>query len=518
MGYFCMRLIVDDIEIDTERFELRRNGEAFHVEPLVFDLMRFFAANPGRVVGRDEIINSVWQGRIVSDATISSCIKSARRAFGDDGDSQKYIRTVRGRGFEFVGTIANEAGVADAAQSHAPLREHAMAAKPFIAVLPFANLSAEVEEYFSDGLTEDIIMNLSRFRDLRVIASASTFQYKNWDKGLAELCSQLNAGYVVKGSVRRAAGRVRISVQLIEGVSGVQLWGDRYDRDMVNIFDLQDEVSTVIAAALGVKMQDAALQNSLNKSKPDLDAYDCLLRARRYTWMLDAEAHAEARDLLEKAVLLDPLSADAHALLANIYLAEHRFETNPRPDPIGRAFRHATTATRLDPLNAYAHCWLAIVHFFKRENSNFQAEVEIALDLNPNDPETIADIGHYLTHMGDFVRGPHLVRRAQQLNPLHAGWYHFSFARKNYDERNYEEVIADMQRAAMPNFFWTHMLAAAAKGQLGHPDAAAFMMEAYRLKPDLVPREMLLKWNAAPGDLLHLMEGLYKAGVVEIRS
>ena len=511
-----MRHRIDDIEIDSDRFELRRNGQVCHVEPQVFDLMRYFAQNPNRIVSRDDVIEAVWQGRIVSDATISSAIKSVRRALGDDGDSQKYIRTVRGRGFELVGTVSR-----DDAESTAPIKSEAVsngqmpATKPAIVVLPLTNLSAEVEEYFSDGLTEDIITNLSRFRDLRVIASASTLQYRDWNRGLPELCAELKAGYVVKGSVRRAAGRVRISVELVDGATGVQLWGDRYDRDMANIFDLQDEVSVVIAATLGVKMQDAALRNSLNKTQPDLDAYDCMLRARRFTWMLNAEAHAEARELLERAVLLDPLSADAHALLANMYLAEHRFETNVRPDPIGRAFRHATTATRLDPLNAYAHCWLGIVHFFKRENDRFQAEVQIALNLNPNDPETIADIGHYLTHMGDFERGPGLVRRAQQLNPLHAGWYHFSFARENYNDRNYKEVIADMQRTAMPHFFWTHMLTAAAKGQLDHPDAAAFMAEAYRLKPDLVPRDMLLKWNAAAGDLEHLMEGLHKAGVKE---
>ncbi len=512
-----MRHRIDDIEIDSDRFELRRHGEACHVEPQVFDLVLHFMRNPNRIISRDEVIEAVWHGRIVSEATISSAIKSARRALGDDGDSQKYLRTVRGRGFEFVGSVNTDTGAALApvAPADIAIRQPAPAEKPVIAVLPLANLSAEVEEYFSDGLTEDIITNLSRFRDLRVVASASTLQYRDWDKGLPELCAELKAGYVVKGSVRRAAGRLRISVELVEGETGVQLWGDRYDREMANIFELQDEVSVVIAATLGVKMQDAALRNSLNKPQPDLDAYDCMLRARRFTWMLNAEAHAEARELLERAVLLDPLSSDAHALLANMYLAEHRFETNVRPDPIGRAFRHATTATRLDPLNAYAHCWLGIVHFFKRENDRFRAEVQIALNLNPNDPETIADIGHYLTHMGDFERGPSLVRRAQQLNPLHAGWYHFSFARENYNDRNYEEVIADMQRTAMPLFFWTHMLTAAAKGQLGHPDASACMQEAYRCKPDLVPREMLLKWNAAPDDLEHLMEGLHKAGVKE---
>ncbi len=509
-----MRYRFDAFELDIGRYELRRNGAVQHVEPLVFDLIVFFCGNPGRIIGRDEIVDQVWQGRAVSDATISSCIKSARRALGDDGDSQSYIRTVRGRGFEFTGAVSHsEIGVGDTPP--AVVRTIGVDSKPVIAVLSFANQSAEVDEYFADGLTKDIITNLSRFRDLRVIASTSTLQFKGRAINLPELCTQLNAGHVVQGSVRRAAGRVRISVQLIEGSSGVQLWGERFDREMGDIFELQDEVTRTIAATLGVKMQDVALQRAMKKSPLELDAYDCLLRARRYTGTLSAEIHAEARDLLERAVELDPLSADAHALLANVYLGEHRFDMNPRPNPIGRALVHALAATQLDPQNAYARCWLAIVHFFRGDNEKFEAEAQLALGLNPNDPETLADVGHYLAFMGQFERGAELSRRAQQLNPLHPGWYHFSFARLHYNQRAYENVIADVQRAGMPHFYWTHLLRAAAQGQLGHGDAGASLARIYEVKPDFKARAELQKWNAAPHDLEHIIQGLLKAGLRE---
>ena len=373
-----MRYRFDQFELDADRYELRLRGVAQHVEPLVFDLIAFFAANPGRIVGRDEIVGQVWKGRTVSDATISSCIKSARRALGDSGEVPGYIRTVRGRGFEFTGAVTAAGdehvsskapdqpvmpvrpafvadvpapGAADAAASEAMAHARIVepAARPVVAVLPFTNLSAEVDEYFADGLTEDIITNLARFRDLRVIARSSTQQINGLALEAREICERLKAGYIVQGSVRRAAGRVRISVQLIDGGSSVQLWGDRYDREMGDIFALQDEVTRTIAATLGVTVQDVALQRSMKKSAIELDAYDCLLRARRYTWVLSAEMHAEARELLERAVELDPLSADAHALLANVYLGEHRFEMNPRPNPIGRALVHALAATHLDP-------------------------------------------------------------------------------------------------------------------------------------------------------------------------
>jgi len=506
----------EQFEVDPERYELRLNGTLLPVEPLVFDLLHFLARNPNRVLSREEMIEAVWQGRAVSDTTISSAVKSARRALGDSGDSQRFIRTVRGRGFEFQARVVSDDPPVVAATRPAadvPDRDAGEDTKPTILVVPFANLSADTDEYFADGLTEDIITNLARFRDLRVIGGASSFQFKGRSIDLQEVAARTGAGFVVQGSVRRAAGHVRISVQLIEGASGVQLWGDRYDREMVDIFSLQDEVTRTVAATLGVKLQDVALQRALRKSAAELSAYDSLLRARRYTWMLSSDMHAEARDLLEKAVELDPMSADAHALLANVYLGEHRFEMNPRPNPIGRALTHALAATRLDPQNAYARCWLAIVHFFRFENEKFEAEAQLALSLNPNDPETLADVGHYYAFMGQFERGAELSRRAQQLNPLHPGWYHFSFARLHYNRREYEQTIIDAEKSGLPHFYWALMITAAAKGQLGRPDAAQALARIFEVKPGFSARVELKKWNAAPADLEHIVEGLRKAGL-----
>jgi tetratricopeptide (TPR) repeat protein len=258
-----------------------------------------------------------------------------------------------------------------------------------------------------------------------------------------------------------------------------------------------------------------ALQRALTKNTTALDAYDCMLRARRYTWMLNAEAHAEARDLLERAVELDPLSADAHALLANVYLGEHRFGMNPRPNPIGRALVHALAATRLDPQNAYARCWLGIVYFFWFENEKFEAETRLALQLNPNDPETLADIGHFLAFAGEFDRGMELSLRARRLNPLHPGWYYFASIRWHYNRTEYADAVANARRTGMLDFYWTYLFMAAAQGQLGVPEAAQSLGRMFELKPDCDPRAELTKWNAAPDDLAHLMEGLRKAGLKE---
>jgi TolB-like protein len=388
--------------------------------------------------------------------------------------------------------------------------------KPSVAVLPFANMSTNPDdEYFSDGLTEDIITELARFRELAVIARNSTFRFKNQPTDVASIGRELGARYVVEGSVRRAGERIRINAQLVEADSGTHVWADRWDRDISDIFAVQDELTRMIAANLGVRVQDAALDRSLQKHPSDLDAYDCVLRARRFTTLLDADEQAKARDLLEQAIELDPGYSQAHALLANVYLAEHRFGSNPRPDPIGRALRMARRAIELDPQNAYAHCWLAIVHFFQHENESFEAEAQRALALNPNDTDTVAEIGHFYTWLGHFERGIALTRQAMALNPLHPGWYYFSFAHYHYDQRDYSQVVADVEKADMPHFYWTHLMKAAALGQLGNTERAADALARMReLKPGISAREEIEKWTGTPDFAAHLLEGLKKAGQI----
>ena len=389
--------------------------------------------------------------------------------------------------------------------------------KPSVAVLPFSNMSGSPDdEYFSDGLTEDIITELSRFRELAVTARNSTFQFKGRAADVAHIGRELNARYVVEGSVRRAGNRIRINAQLVEAASGEHIWADRYDRDLDDIFAVQDELTTTIAANLGVRVQDAVLDRSLRKKPTDLDAYDCVLQARRFTVLLNEKEHAKARDLLERAVELDPGYSQAHALLANVYLAEHRMGFNPQPESIDRALRMAQRAVELDPQNAYARCWLAITHYFRHEIERFEAEAQRALSLNPNDAETLADIGHYYEFMGQFERGIALTKRAMALNPLHPGWYFMSFARYHYHLRDYQAALSAVENAGMPDFYWTHLLSTAMFGQLGETQRATeSLARARELKPGISARGEFEMFSVAPADLEHLMEGLTKAGLQE---
>jgi len=366
--------------------------------------------------------------------------------------------------------------------------------------------------FFCDGLTEDIISNLTHFSEIRVIASGTSFRFRNRDLSLAEIAAEVGAHYIIEGSVRRDGDRLRVAVELSDATSNVSLWADRYDRKVSDIFAVQDAVTHMIVASLGVRVQSAELKRALRKSPTDLDAYECLLHARRYTATLDDAMHAEARNLLEKAIRIDPNYAEAHALLANVYLAEHRFDANPRPDPIGRALKMALKATELDPQSAYAHCWLAIVHFFRKDTGKFEAELTRALDLNPNDPEILAEAGHYLSFMGQYDRGIGYSKHAKELNPLHPGWYHFAFARLHYRQRRFEETLTDMQRIAMPSFFWARMMEAATLGQIGDPGAPDILALMKQTRPGGSAEDAMDKWNTPGQDADLILEGLRKAG------
>lgn len=515
-----MTYAFDEWELDPGVFELRFRGEARKIEPQAFDLLHCLIRHRDRVVSRDEIIEEVWDGRIVSEATISTAVKTARQVLGDDGRQQRFIRTVHGRGFRFVGEVTGEteaetaeadpapaAAAPQPAPGAAPAREKS--SRPVIAVMPLDDMGGERDDYFAKGLTEDIITNLSRFREILVISRTSTFQFSGSGKTLQEFSQELGADYVVEGSVRRAGERIRVTAQLIDAESGMHQWADSFDRNMEDIFAVQDEVTRTIAAALGVKVQDVARQRAEKKNAAELDAWDCVLRARRFTADLDAASHSEARDLLERAIELDPGSADAHALLSNIYLAEHRFDLNPQPEPIERALEMAEKAVALDPQNAYARCWLAVAHFFRLDNEQFLTHGERALELNPNDPETLADMGHFLSFMGETGRGRELSLRARELNPLHPGWYHFSTYRYHYSRGEFEEALGEVRRVGMPGFYWARVFEAAALSALGRKEEARAQMDrAYELKPDLNVEEELKKWNAPPDHLESFQKAL----------
>ena len=298
-----MRFSFDDYALDIDRRELKRGSEFISLGPQVFDLLVYLVQNRERVVSKDDLIEGVWGGRIVSESTLTSHINAVRKAVGDSGEEQKQIRTIARKGFRFVGDVTESAmGAAEASSSQksktaesASPTPLALPDKPSIAVLPFQNLSGDPEqEYFADGIVEDIITALSRMRWLFVIARNSSFTYKGRAVDVKQVGRELGVRYVLEGSVRKAANRVRITGQLIDASTGAHLWADRFEGALEDIFDLQDQVTASVIGAIAPKLEQAEIERAKRKPTESLDAYDYFLRGMASFYQRTRDAISEA--------------------------------------------------------------------------------------------------------------------------------------------------------------------------------------------------------------------------------
>src|SRR4051812_20288146 len=255
-----MQLFFGDQMLDTERRELCRGADHVPMEPQVFDLLVYLVQHRERVVSKDDLISAIWDGRIVSESTLTSRINAARKAIGDSGRDQKFIRTISRRGFRFVGALRSQQPGAPAVHPIASLphdrseESHAGLLpldRPAVAVLPFTNMSGEPEqEYFSEGISDDIITALSKLRWFYVIARNSSFVYKGKAVHLKQIAEELGVDYVVEGSVRKDGDHIRITAQLNDVTTGSHLWAERYDRNLADVFAVQDEITQAVVAAI----------------------------------------------------------------------------------------------------------------------------------------------------------------------------------------------------------------------------------------------------------------------------
>jgi TolB-like protein/Tfp pilus assembly protein PilF len=319
-----LTFIFEDYALDTERRELRRHGDLIPVEPKVFDLLAHLIVNRERVVSRDDLIAAVWNGRIVSESALATCINAARSAIADSGEEQRLIKTLPRKGVRFAGAVREGKQSTDLADTKPPGVALAFPDKPSVAVLPFQNISSDPDqEYFADGVVEDMITGLSRIRWLFVIARNSSFVYKGRSVDVKKVGQELGVRYVLEGSVRKSGNRVRITTQLVEAETAVHIWGEHYDRLLDDIFVLQDEITMNVIGAIEPSLRKAEIERVKRKRPDSLDAYDLVLRAMPFVHSHIAQDALSAIPLLEKALELDTGYALAHALLAWCY--HHRF-------------------------------------------------------------------------------------------------------------------------------------------------------------------------------------------------
>jgi TolB-like protein len=348
----------DEFILDSERRELRCGDALVSVEPQVFDLLEFLIRQRNRVVSKDELLAAVWQGRVVSESAMTTRINAARAAIGDSGDAQRLIRTLRGKGFRFVGSVLESSAAAQPdimpigrEPSNSPLT---LPDRPSIAVLPFVNLSGDPEqEFFADGITEDIITGLSQIREFFVIARNTMFTFKNRSVDVQALSKELGVHYVLEGSVRRAGGRVRISAQLNDGTTGRQIWASRYDSNLADIFALQDEITQAVVSVLGPELSRAEQQRALVKPPENLDAWELYYRGIFHLYKRTHEGNLEARRYFQRATERDPEFAAAYAGISRA-LSVDWILLVPERDA-GAPFELARRAIELDERAATSH-------------------------------------------------------------------------------------------------------------------------------------------------------------------
>jgi TolB-like protein/Tfp pilus assembly protein PilF len=508
--------------LDTNTRELRRGDVPIAVEPQVFDVLTYLLQNRERVVSKGDLFASVWRGRTVADSTLASRINAARKAVGDSASEQKLIRTIARRGIRFVGDVESQPRGNGSAQAAAPRRESLQSPldRPAIAVLAFANMSDDPEqEHFSDGITEDIITALSKLRWFFVIARNSSFIYKGKFVPLKQIAEELGVGYVLEGSVRKAGERVRITVQLNDVTTGSHLWGERYDRDLADVFAVQDEITNAIVAAIEPQLYAAEDFRARRKPPRSLDAWNLVMRGLSDFWCMTRIDNLAAQTLLEQAIALDPNYAQARAVLAVSHMFGVQMGWEAAASVVPIAERTALAAIRADEDDPWAHFALAMVYSHAGSIEDTLAEYEMALRLNPNFALAQACYALVLTWGGRVREGAAAAARAIRLSPrdpFSAIYYgvegYAAFVARDYGEsiRLARESIRQRN-----DFVAALRVMTAAAGMAGDTELAKSTLKELRRVHPNVSLALIRSWLPVrdPAEREHFLEGLRRAGL-----
>jgi TolB-like protein len=505
--------------LNIDRRELWRGDDLVAVEPQVFDLIQHLIQNRERVVSKDDLIEHVWNGRNVSDSTLTSRITAARHAIGDTGEDQRLIRTIPRKGIRFVGEVQEgtqkNANGAHAGLSAAPR----LPDKPSIAVLPFINMSGDPEqEYFSDGITEDIVAALSRLRWFFVIARNSTLVYKSHAIDLRQVGRELGIRYVLEGSVRRSGQRIRVSAQLLDAIHGSYIWSEKYDRELTDIFALQDEITASVTSAIEPKLLAAEGLRTETRSAEDLDAWDMVARALSHFWKLTAPDSAAAIAILRQTVQLYPNYAPAHSMLAfALFMSVYVGWIPPGTDGEFAA-RLASRAVELDDGDPWVHLALGYYAATRRQTDEAVRHFRDALDLNPNFALATGSIGFVFSKGGRSADAiPHFEQalRMSPRDPFNS-FVFVGLAVAHYMADRFDDAVKSARQAVQlrPGYIGAHRILCASLAQAGEIDEAkAIMVTLRKLQPDISITCLRQSLLYTPEPMERFLEGMRKAGL-----
>ena len=551
----------DDFVLSPDGPGLTCKGEAVQIEPLVLRLLTHLVTHHERIVSKDELIEAIWDGRIISDAALNTAIRSARRALGDDREQQRYIRTFPKRGFQFVGQLseADEAqsvsgSIARPRTTRSPLRwgvllllffmavgswwwrveqesQHAALAlpdRPSLAVLRFDNLSQDpAQQYFVDGLVEDLIGNLALNRDLFVISPKSTFAYDAAATEVPDIARDLGVAYILRGSLRREDGRVRIAAELVDGQSGETLWSERFDRSLTDILALQEEISRTIAGRIAPEVTRARVEATRNDAQVDLNAWDTYLRAKAAQTRFTPEDQAEAVRLAILAIQADPNFAAPYAVLSKAKGVQFFHQWTETPDStLGQAIDNGRKAIQLDGDDPAAYAALGYVYRLTGDENRSIGHLERARDLNPNNASIRLELAHALDWFRLQDRALPEIEEAIRLSPRdpRLELMYFYKAHILFHLQDYEASLAatDKMAGVLTTDTWRsfyHMIRAANLAYLSDLDTAGEEIEAARaIKPGLSLAAIRKRFEGSknhPENRRIWLDALGKAGMPE---
>jgi TolB-like protein len=520
--------------IDTQRRELRRGAEPIPLEPKAFDLLVYLIEKREHVVSKDDLLASLWDGRIVSESALSTRINAVRVAIGDSGQEQRLIKTLPRVGVRFVGDVREEdapirssmadvAFMADvAAESLKPALR--LPDRPSIAVLPFANMSGDPEQdYFADGMAEEIITALSRSAGLFVIARNSSFTYRGKTVDVRRVGRELGVRYVIEGSIRRSGNRLRFAGQLLDTTTGAHIWADRFDGELSDVFELQDRFTESVVAAIGPQLQLAEIERLKHKPAVHLDAYDLLLRAQQLEYEYTADSLTAALENVKRALALDPSYAPAMALGAYCYT--ERRQQGWAQDAVQEVIEGACLASRAVEFgkNDGNVLWMSAYAIWNLAMDTPRAE-ELAnrsLAINPNSAMALSCLAWLETCNANLTKGLELFRRAERLSPRDPrGWFIFTgVAAVHFYEGRFDEAVLCARRALIHNprlAIALRFLAASLGRQGKREEATAVVREILDIEPELTVTKLrartifLSDWCRS-----RMREGLLAAGLPE---
>ena len=513
----------EDFTLDPERLELRRGGAPCDIEPQVFSLILHLIQERHRVVAKDDLINAVWGGNVISDSALNARISAARRVLGDDGKSQAVIRTFSRRGFRFVAEITADDAVAVPA---APLDTSGKqrSPKPVIAVLPFNNLSADSEQqYFADGVSEDIITALTKHRWLLVIARNSTFAFRDHSTDMRQIARDLGADYLVEGSVRKLGSRVRITAQLIHGATGAHIWAQNYDCALNDLFDVQDDIIATIAGRIEPELGEYERSHVKTAPPRDLDAWDNYHLGLARFYKFNEADNAEAQNLFRRCIELDPNFGLAHSWLAYaITLRAVYFEADLTPEMLCEANAAIRRALEIDDQDAVAHFAAGRVLLACCDYDAALREMETAIDLNPCLAQAYCGFGDSLAYEGRMTEAIDQFEKAIQLSPHDPfRWAFFSYrALAHLFLKDFEsaEQWADKAVRVPNSHYWANAHLVVALSHQNRPDATQAALDKLLVrKPDFTcaAARNRLFYIKRPDQLTLYIDGLRAAGLPE---